>query len=151
VDSALKLTLPELTAILRGRYPNAFLRVLDQDYNVPTQAAVDNYMKELSSHLFDLYGDKWETYFDCDNFSLEAITLAYRKHFISRFRGNGNAEGIAFGLLTFTIKPFDFATNHCIAFWVDGDRNVREFEPQNRLPLPLNPLQCATASFAFVS
>lgn len=150
MQSSLLLSSTDLADILRMRYPFAQVWVLDKDYNVPTQAAVNVYFKELASVLFETYGDKWREFFDCDNFTMEAITLAYRKHFLARFAGKGNAQGVAIGLLVFRTVPTDLLTGHCIAFWVDGDKQVHEFEPQNRLANPLTPAQCLSASLCLV-
>lgn len=148
--SALTLTAAELRAILAAKYPAAHCVILDATYNVPTADAIAVFNRELSAHLFEQYGDRWQSYFDCDNFALEAVVLACRKHFVARQAGNGSAEGIALGLLGFLQTPGDPTTGHCICFWVDSEKQVHEFEPQNRQPLPLSPAQCASAFFCFV-
>lgn len=149
--SALVLSALETRGLLQARYPFAQIQVFDADYNVPTEEAVEVYKRELTQHLFDLYGGKWQEYFDCDNFSLEAICLAYRKHWVARQAGKGNAQGVAFGLLCFRTVPADLRTGHCICFRIDRNRNIIEWEPQNRLNTPLTPEQCATVWFAFLS
>lgn len=146
----LTLTALELRLLLAARYPAAYLAVLDGTYHVPAAEAIETFNRELAAHLFEQYGDKWQTFFDCENFALEAVVLACRKHFIARQSGNGTAEGIALGLLCFQQIPGDATSGHCICFWIDADRQIHEFEPQNRQPLPLTPAQCASAFFVLV-
>lgn len=151
METALVISARDLRAILAERYPFAYSVVLDADYNVPSAAGIEKFNDELRAHLFKEYGDKWETFFDCDNFALEAMALACRKHWISRRAGNGSAQGIALGIFCYRLKPTDLASGHCAAFWIDSDRVIHEFEPQNRQPLALTPEQCATVFFCFCS
>ena len=148
--AALTLSALELRVLLAARYPFAHLITLDASYNVPAADAIDAFNRQLAAHLFDQYGDKWQTYFDCDNFALEGVVLACRKHFIARQAGSGSAEGIALGLLGFQLTPGNPASGHAINFWVDAKKQIHEFDPQNRHPLPLTPAQCASAFFVFV-
>jgi hypothetical protein len=141
----------ELRAILSARYPFAYLAILDADYTVPSVAGIGQFNNELASHLFSQYGDKWQEYFDCDNFGLEAVTLACRKHWVARQAGHGSAQGIAFGLLCYRQIPADLSSGHCINWWLDADKQIHEIEPQTRQPLTLTPEQCATASLCFCS
>jgi hypothetical protein len=146
------LTNAELRAILAARYPFAFGLVLDSDYNIPTDASFSTFCDELAAELLAKYGDRWRDFFDCDNFALEALVLACRKHWIARYQNNhGNAQGVAIGVLGYLTRPDDGTSGHCIALRVDDQRQVREFEPQNRQPLPLTPEQCASAFFYLVS
>ena len=146
----LTLSALDLRALLAARYPFAALITLDGTYNVPTPDAIEVFNRELAAHLFEQYGDKWQTYFDCDNFALEAVVLACRKHFVARQAGSGTAEGIALGLLGFQLTPGNPASGHCICFWIDAEKQIHEFEPQNRHPLPLTPAQCASTFFVLV-
>jgi hypothetical protein len=137
----------ELSAIARARYPFAYCRSLDKDYNIPTESAFSTFKTELGRVLFDLYGDKWYEFRDCENITFSALELAFRKHFIARHAGVGNAQGVTLGLLCFDTVPTDWNTGHCIATRLMPDRRtLQEFEPQNRQPFPLTPAQCASAS-----
>lgn len=151
-DAPLIFTQAELRDILAAKFPFAFGMCLDSNYNVPTAASIDVFNRELGAKLLEDYGDKWKEFFDCDNFALEAIVLAYRKHWRARyFDGKGSAQGVAVGLLCFRQNPNDINSGHCVAFWVDSEKTVHVFEPQNRQPLALTIDQCASAFFYFVS
>lgn len=142
------LTIPgvELAAIARSRYPFAYVRTLDTDYNVPTEDAFSRFTGALGSRQLSKFGDKWREFFDCDNFTFEAVALAQEWHFLARMRAEGNAQGVALGLLCFNVRPVDFTTGHCIAVRLNAARQLVEFEPQNRQPLPLTSDQCRSAS-----
>ncbi len=135
----------ELARIARARYPGAYIRCLDADYNIPTDESFGVFCKELARELFEKYGDKWREYFDCDNFTFDALALAYRKHFVARWNNVGSAQGVALGLLCFRVKPDDWQTGHCIVTRLTPSRQLEEFEPQNRQTYPLTSLQCASA------
>jgi hypothetical protein len=147
----LTLTASELRGIMATQFPFAYGAVFDGDYNVPSIGGVDVFRKELGALLLDYYGDKWETFFDCDNFGLEAITLACRKHWIARKEGGGNAQGIAWGILGFKLIPEDPTSGHLVSVWVDAEKKVHVFEPQNRKDLVLTENQCASAFFYLFS
>jgi hypothetical protein len=134
----------ELMMLLRQRYPSAYIRPLDADYNIPTEDAFNSYLKELGHRLFELYGDKWQTYFDCENFTLEALTLAYRKHWIARQANKGSAESVAIGAITID------SLGHALCFRLDPSKRIREFEPQNRQPVNLTSDQCASVSLVLL-
>lgn len=137
------LTQSEYRAILKARYPNAYIVLLDSSYNIPTDLAIETFRDELADHLRGAYGDKWESFFDCDNFSLEAIVLAYRKHYLARKAGAGSAESVTIGLLCYTLG------SHALTFRLQPDRSVTEFEPQNRRDVLLTKLQCESAWLVF--
>lgn len=139
----LKLTQSELRQLLKKRYPSATIILLDVDYNVGTDAAFDVFCHELWTKLLAEYGDKWETFFDCDNFALEAIVLAYRKHYLARKAGKGSAQSFAFGIVCYT------EGSHALNWRVLPDLSVTEFEPQTRKQLQLTPSQCNSAWFVF--
>jgi hypothetical protein len=150
MPEALTLSESEVRAIIAERYPYSYSVVLDSTYNVPTQAAIEKFNSELGAHLLREYGDKWQTFFDCENFSLEAVVLSCRKHWIARRAGNGSAQGVALGLLCYRLKPGDVTSGHCACFWIDAERTIHEFEPQNRQVLPLTDEQRATVFFVFL-
>jgi len=147
-DAIKVLSSLQVEIILGVKFQNAKGFVLDKDYNVPSDASILPYLAELREELFAKYGDKWQDYFDCDNYALEAIALAYRKHFIARQAGNGSAQGVAVGLLCYHPTP---TTGHCVNFWIDAENEVNIFEPQTRQPIVLTNEQCASAFFYFVS
>lgn len=151
MPAVLNLPASELRAVMAARFPFAYGVVLDTDYNVPTPEAVDIFRKELGALLLEYYGDKWQSFFDCDNFGLEAMTLACRKHFIARRAGGGDAQGVAWGLLGYKTDPTDINSGHLVSVWIDAEKNVHVFEPQNRTDLTLNDDQCASAFFYFFS
>jgi hypothetical protein len=150
-DFPLTLTAVELREIMAMRFPFANGIPLDRDYNVPSETAITTYFKELASELFDKYGDRWQEYFDCDNFSIEALALACRKHWIARYAGNGSAQGIALGILCYRLDPANPSSGHCVNWYIGTDRQVHVFEPQTRQPLALTTDQCASAFFWFCS
>ena len=135
---------PEFQLLLRQRYPNAYIRPLDADYNIPSEESFDVYLKELGRRLFELYGDKWQTYFDCENFVLEALTLAYRKHWLAYRNGEGSAQGVAIGLVIVD------SLQHALCFRLDSNKRIREFEPQTRETLTLTETQCASVSLVLL-
>ena len=135
----------DLRKLLRARYPGATIVLLDTDYNVSTDAAFEQFKGELWNLLLVAYGDKWETFFDCDNFTLEAMALAYRKHYLARKAGKGSAQSLAFGMVCYT------EGSHAMAWRVKPDLSITEFEPQNRSELQLTPSQCASAWLVFAS
>jgi len=143
--SAEVITHNELYLILRTRYPNAYIRLLDGTYNIPTEDSFKEYLKELGRHLFALYGDKWQEYFDCDNFTLEAIALAYRKHWIARQENKGNAQGVTIGAIVVD------GLKHALNVRVKGDKSVEEWEPQTKQPVILSSAQCASVSLVLFS
>ncbi len=150
-DTATLLTDADLRTILARRFPLATGIALDRDYNVPTDSAIATFYKEFAAELFDKYGDRWQEYFDCDNFALEALALACRKHWIARYAGNGSAQGIALGILCYRIDPANPNSGHCVNWYIGTDRQVHVFEPQTRQPLALTTDQCASAFFWFCS
>jgi hypothetical protein len=147
---ALQLSALDLHEILLARYPGAARFILDRDYNVPTDAAFALFKQELADDLLAKFGGQWQEFFDCENFALEALTLAARKHWQARRDGRGNAQGVAIGLLCFLQRPFDGASGHCLNFRVHPDRTVTEFEPQDRRDLTLTPEQCESAFLALL-
>lgn len=141
----------ELWRMLKHRYPFASVFVADGSYNVPTETAFDGFRSELANHLLELYGDKWHEYFDCDNFALEALALANRKHYVARREGRGTAQGVAFGQLAFLQDPADPRSGHAINVRLTPDLRLVEFEPQTRKDLTLTPEQCSSASLVYFS
>jgi hypothetical protein len=140
--SATSLTSSELYAIIRQRYPYAQVApITDNMFNI---------RDSLKRLLFDLYGLKWETYFDCDNYACEAYTLANRWHYLARQRGQGNAEGVAFGMIKFLSQPGIPTSAHQINFRVTGKKEIKEFEPQTCLDQDLTIAQCNSVSFVYL-
>lgn len=141
----------EMLVLLRQRYPYAMiLPPVDTDYNIPTEESFEVYKKELGALLFDQFGDKWQTFFDCDKITLTALAFAYRKHFIARYAGKGSAEGLAMGFIRLTLTPGDLTTNHQTCFRIDGSKKVREWEPQNRVEYNLTQQQCDCVSLVYI-
>lgn len=135
-----------LRELVRTRYPYAFIAAFDADYNIPTDESFLLFLKELSRRLFELYGDKWQEYFDCDNFVLEALALASRKHWTARQNNTGSAQGVSIGGIVVT------SLKHALCVRVRSTADglaLEEFEPQNRQSVHLTPDQCASVSVVF--
>jgi hypothetical protein len=151
MDSALTIPGLEMYLLLLQRYPNAFIpTTADAVYHVATEAAFDKFRDELSTYLFNMFGNKWYTFQDCDDFSIHALSLAYQKQFRARFDGKGSADGIAFGMIRGLMDPNDPKTMHQFNFRVDGNKKIREFEPQTCKDMVLTQAQCEKVNLLYI-
>lgn len=141
----------ELVALLRARYPYAVHNIFDASFNIPTEASFGAFRDELRDHFRRTVGDKWEEFFDCDNFAFAALAFAGLKHLTARKAGHGSAQGVAFGVVCFHTTPGDRSTAHAVNVRLRPDKTFIEFEPQTRLDLVLTKPQCDSAWFTLWS
>lgn len=145
MDNAASASAAELGLILRQRYPFAMqMPPLDASYNIPTEDSFDLFRKELWSTL-----QEWSDFWDCDDFALDAMVLAHKWHRLARRAGKGNAQSAAFGFLIYRIDPANLATTHAVNWRLDGNKRVREFEPQRTTDLTFTHSQCESVSLVF--
>lgn len=120
----------EVHRILRHRYPNATVYVLDEWYTVPEKSEVQTLYTKFQRALKIHRLLKWVTdVFDCDNFAwnFKGATNAHKA-------ATGADKEYPIGFLCYMIHG-DKNQPHAInnAIWRDGNGNlIREIEPQPR-------------------
>lgn len=145
MDAAVSVSSAELGLLLRQRYPFAMqMPPLDATYNIPTEESFDAFRKELWSRL-----EHWADFWDCDDFALDAMVLARQWHRLARRADKGNAQSVAFGFIIYRIDPANLATTHAVNWRLDGNKRVREFEPQRVSDLQFTQAQCESTSLVF--
>lgn len=87
--------------LLRKDFPGAQVVLQDNSYNVVTEESVVSFASELREDL-RANGYHYSRRWDCDDFALQALALARRKHAEAARQGFvGLAEGPLVGLLHF--------------------------------------------------